>query len=310
MKIQARMFGRKDDVKNLRGLVASAMSQRLPGPSYYHVGDVTWQLFQNTAFDPLANIRLWESEDGRLQGFVWFEPLDTFQMEVNPEMRTNDILSREIMAWADKRRQLLPPDAAGKRYLTSSALDGDRERIAFLERQGFQRTKGYNIRFHCSLDSPIAKAMLPDEVTVRPVGGEEEIEERVNVHRDAWTTWGQSKFTAEAYRRLRMAPGYEPELDLVAVTQEGIFVAYCTCWLDEMNKVGEFEPVGTRPAYRLKGLNRAVALEGLHRMQKREMRSAIVQTASFNEAAIGLYRSVGFEEVDREHFYIKSTYKN
>ena len=42
-----------------------------------------------------------------------------------------------------------------------------------------------------------------------------DLEARVDVHRDAWSVWGRSKTTVETYRRLRSAPLYDPELDVV-----------------------------------------------------------------------------------------------
>ena len=303
--MRARMFGRDEDVEKLRGLVTHAVAQRWPRSSLWHVGDVTWQLFQNTTFDPGANIGLWEDNDGTPMGFAWWEPPDFLQMEVHPSLQMNGSVAREIVAWGEERRRSLSIGSDGNRRLIAGVLDGDHERAAFFEEQGFQRAESRSIRFRLSLDSPIPESIPPGRVTVRPVAGEEEFGERVDVHRDAFSTWGPSQVTLEAYRRLRMAPGYEPELDLVSVTQDGIFAAYCICWLDEVNGVGEFEPVGTRPAYRRRGLNQAVLFEGLRRMQTMGMHSAIVGTASFNTAALGLYRSVGFKQVDQEYNYSK-----
>jgi ribosomal protein S18 acetylase RimI-like enzyme len=36
-------------------------------------------------------------------------------------------------------------------------------------------------------------------------------------------------------------------------------------WLDEANSSAEFEPVGTHPSYRRRGLARAMMLHGMHR---------------------------------------------
>jgi len=66
---------------------------------------------------------------------------------------------------------------------------------------------------------------------------------------------------------MRGIPGYTPELDLVAVSADGTFASYCICWLDPVSKIGEFEPVGTRAAYRGKGLGKALMLAGLRRLK-------------------------------------------
>ena len=111
--------------------------------------------------------------------------------------------------------------------------------------------------------------------------------------------------TLEAYRRLRQAPVYLPDLDLVAVTPEGEFASYCICWLDPQNKVGEFEPVGTRAAYRRMGIGKAVMYEGMRRLKALGAETAIVISSGSNAASRRLYESVGFEIIDSEYLYGK-----
>src|SRR5438477_8374105 len=104
---------------------------------------------------------------------------------------------------------------------------------------------------------------------------------------------------------MRIVPGYTPELDLVALTADGTFASYCICWLDPVNKIGEFEPVGTRPAFRGKGLGKAVMLEGLRRLKAFGMQTAIVCSLGSNEASKGLYASVGFRTYNKSYAYSK-----
>jgi mycothiol synthase len=152
------------------------------------------------------------------------------------------------------------------------------------------------------LDQPIPPGILPGGWIIRHVAGEDEFAQRVALHREVWHP---SKVTLEAYRRMRTVPGYTPELDLIAVSADGTFASYCICWLDPVSKVGEFEPVGTRAAYRGKGLGKAVMLEGLRRLKATGMHTAIVYTNSSNEAARKLYGSVGFEVYNRSYDYVK-----
>jgi ribosomal protein S18 acetylase RimI-like enzyme len=105
---------------------------------------------------------------------------------------------------------------------------------------------------------------------------------------------------------MRATPGYDPEIDVVLEDETGRFVSYCICWADDTTRIGYFEPVGTRPAFTGRGLGRAVILEGLGRLRERGMRTARVGTASINEGAARLYRSAGFQLVDREWFYTRA----
>jgi ribosomal protein S18 acetylase RimI-like enzyme len=99
------------------------------------------------------------------------------------------------------------------------------------------------------------------------------------------------------------ASGYDPSLDSVVVTPEGGVAAAALAWLDVENKVGEFEPVATHPAFQRQGLGKAVLLRGLAEMRDRGMTSAIVQTNATNDAAIALYQSVGFRIASRSSEY-------
>ena len=47
---------------------------------------------------------------------------------------------------------------------------------------------------------------------------------------------------------------YRADLDCVVEAPDGSLVAYCLAWLDDANRVGELEPVGTHPDYRRRGL--------------------------------------------------------
>ena len=71
-------------------------------------------------------------------------------------------------------------------------------------------------------------------------------------------------------------------------------VAAALAWLDETNRCGEFEPVGTRPDFQRRGLARAILARGLEKMRERGMTTAIVGTNQTNAAAIAAYQSVGF----------------
>jgi ribosomal protein S18 acetylase RimI-like enzyme len=78
-----------------------------------------------------------------------------------------------------------------------------------------------------------------------------------------------------------------------------VVAAYVNGWLDPVNKIGDFGPVGAREAYRRQGLTRAVLLECMRRMKARGMDRVCVSTGEPNAAARGLYESVGFRIVNR-----------
>lgn len=98
----------------------------------------------------------------------------------------------------------------------------------------------------------------------------------------------------QRFARFMRSPAYNHELDVVAAATDGKIGAFCIVWLDEVNKVGLFEPVGTHPSFQRKGLGAAVLTEGLLRLKARGMRQAMVCTSEDNLPALRLYEKVGF----------------
>jgi mycothiol synthase len=103
---------------------------------------------------------------------------------------------------------------------------------------------------------------------------------------------------------LQQTPTYRPELDLVAVGPDGMFVAYCVAWCDEANQIGMFGPVGTHRAYWRRGLGKALMREGLLRLEALGARMAYVD-CDLDPAANRLYESAGFTDYDRVYHWQK-----
>lgn len=300
MATTSRLYQGEADLMRMQDLIVAAVAE---GWSDWHVGDLWWGMYQNTVFDPYPNIRLWEDTANNLVGFAWFDPPHLLTSQVHPGVRGNDELEEQMLTWGEvRRKELLKPDGQGRTLLVR-ALEGDERRSAVFSRLGYQRDEFYMLQLRRDLDVPIPTTAPPESITIRHVGGEREWQERVDTHREVWNP---SRVTLDAYHRLRGAPGYTRELDLVAATPAGTFVSYCICWLDPHNKTGEFEPVGTRPVYRGKGIGRAVMVEGLHRLKERGAQTAIVSTPHSNEAARRLYESVGFRVAASDRFWSKT----
>jgi ribosomal protein S18 acetylase RimI-like enzyme len=300
MPTTSRPYAGDADRDLMRDLIVAASADERP--NYWHVGDLLWGLYQNTVFDPFANIRLWESDTRDLHGFAWLSPPSVLEWEVDPRLGRDAVLEEQMLAWGEARRRELLEEGEAECLFLATARDDDPEKIALLTRHGFTRDDFHMLNMRRDLDQPIPDQVPPVGFAVRHVRGEEEWAARVETHREVWHP---SKVTLEAYRRLRVAPGYIPELDLLAVAPGGEFASYCICWLDLANQTGEFEPVGTRPAFRGKGVGKAVMLEGLRRLKVHGARTAIVYSAGDNPASIRLYESVGFRTIARNDYYSK-----
>jgi ribosomal protein S18 acetylase RimI-like enzyme len=306
-----RSYDSESDLQALIPFAQQIARARLPAPSYYHPGDFVWQLY---ALDMSEDVRLWRSGtgDGPIAACAIFEPPLTFQFAVSPAAADQRALTAEVIRWVEQRRALvvdkeeipLAYRGLGSSTISTVAMESDASRSTLLQEHGFSKGDVSGIRFARRLDEPLPPVAPGDNATFRRISADD-CSARAELHRDAWSVWGESKHSNELYRRLRSAPLYDPDLDIV-LESAGEMVSYCVCWLDVANRVGYFEPVGTRPSATGRGFGRAVIREGFRRLREKGMLTATVMTAYVNKPALALYTSAGFETVDREHWFVKS----
>ena len=127
---------------------------------------------------------------------------------------------------------------------------------------------------------------------------------RAAAQREVWQPWTVGNVSDDDYACLMRLPGYHRDLDVVAVAPDGVIAAYVNGWIDPVNRIGDFGPVGALPAYRRQGLTRAVLLEGLRRMQAHGMDRVCVSTG-VRIRRTTLYESVGFRIVNKYLDYVK-----
>jgi GNAT superfamily N-acetyltransferase len=126
----------------------------------------------------------------------------------------------------------------------------------------------------------------------------------VQAHLDAWAP---STYSAEAYQGVRQAATYRGDLHILVQAPDSTMAASTIMWLDEVNKTAEFEPVGTHPDYRRRGLGRAMLLHGMQlaRAAGATHMTVVCLGAPGYPKARGLYYGVGFRELSRDAPLIK-----
>lgn len=276
----------QDSLPTLRDFISEQWS--LDGArSEMHVGDVYVTLYFATDGNLEQSAALWYDAVGKLQG-VSFHAGPTFDMVVRPETSASP-LAADMIAWAISEAKQRNPDTRVIRVQRRPRL---RERVAFLEELGFRRSSIGAIALERIL-SELPHASLPPGLTCRTLRAED-VPSRMGAFVNAFPS--EPKSIAD-YERLMRCDGYEPTLDLIAVDSSGEVAAFCSAWLDRANRVGLFEPVGTRTQYRRMGLARALLSEGLGRLERLGATSAVVRARDDNAAAIACYEALGFSIV-------------
>jgi mycothiol synthase len=304
----SRLYETEDDLQQMQGLLMEARA-RTDDWRYAHVGELMWGFFMMVChLNPQEFIRLWQDGAGKLVGYAVLGEDPSIDWQVLPEHEWSGI-ETEVMDWVETRlielRQRDPQRWSG--HLVSGARQDDAKRIAFLEQHGFRYSGEFaEVNTLRSLAEPIPKAALPAGCQVRAVLADAgEIANRAAAHCEVWQPWTVGNVSDDDYAAFMRLPGYHRELDVVGVAPDGTIAAYVNGWLDPVNQIGDFGPVGARPAYRRHGLTRAVLLEGLRRMQAAGMDRVCVSTGVSNTPALRLYESVGFRIVNRYLDYVR-----
>jgi mycothiol synthase len=252
------------------------------------------------------DLRLWTGATNSLLAFALLDTTyGSLYFIVDPDHESSE-LDLQIIAWAQQR---IPTLSASAPALRCVLRDDDTRRIALVEHLGFERQDRWTLRMARSLAEPIGRPRLPEGFTIRPVRGEQEVEQYVAMHREAF---GTTNMTVEHRLAVMRDPAYIPDLDLVAVAPDGTLAALCLGAIDRAEneasgrREGWTDPIGTRPAFRRQGLATAVILEGLARLRAGNMDTALLGTGSWNTAAQSVFRSAGFRELYRMVRYCKS----
>jgi mycothiol synthase len=304
--LTSRCYEAKLDLKQMQGLLMEGRSHT-DDWHYWHVGDLTWWFFMVAChLNPQEHIRLWHDDGRKLVGYAILGEDPSFDCHVLPEYEWAGI-EAEALAWAEMRLTELRMRDRDRwsGNLVSGTRQDDAQRIAFLEQNGFRRAAYAEVNMLCSLEEPIPELILPNGYQVRAVAEAGEISDRAAAQREVWHPWTVGEVSDDDYVRFMRLPGYHRDLDVVAITPDGVIAAYVNGWIDLLNRIGDFGPVGARLAYRRQGLARAALLESLRRMRGHGMNRVSVSTGDSNLPALRLYESVGFKIVNKYLTYAK-----
>ena len=237
----------------------------------WHVGDVSWGLFQHEGREDEWEIRVWKDGD-RTVAWSWLKGAKGW-LEFDVRRERRDLLD-EIL---DEPRARL-----------AVCYEDDAEVRPILEARGFIHPE-WMIHLNArDLAEAPPQLELPDGFRCRTVEPDD-LAERVAVHRDVWAP---SRVTESSYANVMAAWPYRASLDCVVEAPDGRFAAYVLAWPDQENRVGLFEPVGTREEFRGRRLGAAVCTFALRRLHEEGIRQAVV--GCMTEPACALYESIGF----------------
>jgi mycothiol synthase len=302
MRTNQRPFCGAADIHQMTALV-----QAFPADSL-HVVDLPYRL-SSWAIDFPENVGLWVDAEGRLVAWAVLQtPFWTVDYTFHPVAGAS--IQRQILGWADKRAHQALDTASGRPCWFVMVFENQLERRRHLEAAGFacQSDVGENswskVLMARAAAGPIPASALPEGFSVRPLAGESEVAAYVELHQEVFES---RNMTAGWRARTLRCPQHVPDLDLVAVAPDGRLAAFCICWLQRgaEGASGQIEPLGVRADFRRMGLGRALLSEAVRRAHALGARQIYVETDNDRNAALGLYRSVGFRILQDVLVYCK-----
>jgi len=235
----------------------------------------------------------WE-RDGRLVGVVHPENgADEAFLELHPE---DGELAGPMLAWAEGRHRSAVARGEPIGPLGTTAPAADLAGAAILAARGWRDEGPVEVLRSRSLDVPDPPAPLPAGHAVRLADPADPADlDAVAAVTNAVFAVSFSGATIALEHRFP-----SPRESVVVVAPDGTVASWCGVTVEPSVGIGWFEPVGTHPDHRRRGLAAAAMTFGLERMRERGARTARVGTGAAMEAN-RLYVALGFAEVQVYH---------
>lgn len=301
----SRDYAGPEDLRAMQALVQATWTRA----SHLHVGDLAWQRYPRGP-QPDWPTRLWFDGDD-IVGWAWVwagadaaADEDEFFVLAGP---AHADLYGEMLEWSE--------GANPSPRLATPAYESDTALVEALRRRGY-RPRGhgpFGIHTFRTLDDAPAPVLPAGfrAVSMVEIG---DVARKVAGHRASWSRFAVydpedpplvSGMTEARYGDLMQTWPYRPELDFGIEGPGGRIVASCTTWLDEVNRVGLFEPVGVDPEFRRLGLSRALCFAALRALRDAGATLATVKPRGDLDYPVPrqAYRKMGFVAEGRHHIW-------
>jgi ribosomal protein S18 acetylase RimI-like enzyme len=238
-----------------------------------------------------SRVHLWRAASGQLVSFL-IRYYNMTYLQVLPVYRW---LEDPMLDWAE---QNWPENKA---QIDTLAYEYDHERLAHLKERNYQDqglveyVRIYDLA--CAYPEPV----LPPGFQITTQGQHGRDADRVALENSIWNV----SLTDAWFQGKSSAPSYSFDWDLLVVSPEDQPVAACLVWIDWRNRTAEIDPLGTHPAYRGRGLARALVTASFHRLHASGLDYVYIASEANNDIVNGLYQSLQPIETFRGHRWTK-----
>lgn len=259
---------------------------------YYHIGNLPHWIYAVLRGSRPAGelVRIWRDNRGIAAIAICHLFGAAFQAFTRPDLRGSAAEAMILTAAASITHEAM--GSLSNQPVVTDVVSCDTRRMRLLEELGFMRYRVWDHILECDLARPLAEPHVPQGFTIR-AATRADAAQLALARNDAF----DGAWTADEYRAQVMdKPGYDAAHELVVSAPNEALAAFCVIWLDLLNQVGLFEPVGTVRAFQRRGLARGLMLAAMNMMRQHGMATALVQHDAANQAAGQLYASLGFQK--------------
>jgi ribosomal protein S18 acetylase RimI-like enzyme len=236
-------------------------------------------------------VHLWKNSSGQLASFLIQDNYLVY-LQVHYAYRH---LEEEMLDWAERHWQ------GENGHINLMVYDWDIERQQLLAKRGYENLGAIeDIRIY-DLTRSYPGAVLPPGFRITSMAEYGTSTERIDLENSVWG----AKLDEAWFRGKSSAPTYSPAWDLIAVSPEGMMIAYNLVWLYSLIQAAEIDPLGTHPDYRQRGLGRALLLESFKRMQVSGIRYAYIASEAKDPLVSHLYSSIQPVETYQGYHWFK-----
>ena len=190
--------------------------------------------------------------------------------------------------------------------LASDMMISQQADIAFLEQHGFARYDSMYVMQRTASD-PIAEILVPAELTLRNWKLSSELEQQQYLH--AYNQgFPDNPKTLATLKFLLDSPMWRADLPtaggmaLAAFDQNEELVASILVYPSEDGFYSITDDVFVLPAWRGRGITKALIAEGLRYAQAQSFAKIRLEVKQSNQPAIAVYRAMGYETINQEVF--------
>jgi len=202
-----------------------------------------------------------------------------FETAVGYEHLTTEILNWITNVWNDEGKEI-----------SLYCFEDDIEKIQALKKYGFVLYGPREYKRTYKINEIDCEYKTPEGYAIGAFHENPNYDSRVELGINVFNTPGYCK---EALINLHESNDYIKELDLGAVSSEGIYSAYCIGWrYPGSGDMGYIEPVGTHSEHRRKGLASCIIKECFQRMRDLGINEVIIASGVEPKVSNFLYDSL------------------